>query len=92
MVSPEFRAGEPWIFDSCCNDDTLNTDELQITLGNAFHLKAQLNGLTYAAVEFVQRSRLRVATGKSRDRSNIVAFIVLLDDNVKIALHGVPPS
>jgi hypothetical protein len=78
-------------FDSCCNDDTLNTDELQITLGNAFHLKAQLNGLTYAAVGFVQRSRLRVAPGKSRDRSNIVAFFVLLDDNVKIALHGVPP-
>jgi hypothetical protein len=66
----------------------LNTDELEIIFGNAFYLKAQLNSLAYTAVEFVQGPGLRVAARKGWHRSNIVAFLVFLDDDVKIALHG----
>jgi hypothetical protein len=77
---------------SGCNDDALNADELEIVFGNAFYLKAQLDGLACAAVEFVQRLRLSVAARKSRDRGNIKAFLVLLDDHVKNTFHGEPPS
>jgi hypothetical protein len=76
-------------FRSCRDDDALNADELKIMLRKAFHLKAQLNGLAYATVKFVQRSCLGVASGKSRYRSDVVALFVLFDDDIKIALHAI---
>jgi len=79
-------------FGSCCNYDTLNADELQIIFGSAVLFKTQLSHLADSAVEFIERPRLRVAPRKRRDRGNIIAFFVLLDNDVKIALHGDPPS
>ena len=48
----------------------------------------QLYCLADATVEFVQGFCLCVAAGKSWDGGNVIAFFILLDDDVKIALHG----
>jgi hypothetical protein len=63
---------------SCGDGDPLNADELKTLLGCAFHFQAQLDGLTNAAGDLVQGSRLRVTSRKLRDRRNVVPFLVAL--------------
>ena len=48
------------------------------------NFEAQLDSLSNAAGEFIQRSGLGMTAGELRDRSNIVAFLIPFNDDVEL--------
>lgn len=72
---------------SCCDCDSLHTDEFKFLLGRTFHFKAEFNRFTNAFGDLIQRSRLRVAPGKLRDRGNVIAFVIPFDYYIELVLQ-----
>jgi hypothetical protein len=56
-------------------------------LRRAFNFEAQFDRFANALGDFVQRSRLCVASGELRDRGNVVAFLITFNDDVELALQ-----
>jgi hypothetical protein len=53
----------------------------------ALDFEAQFDRLANAGSDVVQRFCLRVASGQLRNRGNIVAFLLALNDDVELALQ-----
>jgi hypothetical protein len=53
----------------------------------ALGLQAELGGLSNAIHQLIERLRLGVASLELRDRSDVEALTVPLDDNVEFSLH-----
>ena len=68
---------------SCRNIHALDANKLQILIGCAFDREAQLYGFADALVDLVEGPRLCIAPRDLRNRGDVVAFRVALNDNVK---------
>ena len=66
--------------------DTLHADKLIGRRRRIFGLQTQLNGLSDSLHQFVQRTRLRMATAQFGHAGHVVASLVPLDDDAELML------
>jgi hypothetical protein len=69
------------------NSDPLNPDELECLSCFRLHLKTKLNGFADTFHYRVERAALRMTTAELRYGSDIEAFGVAFDNNIKLAWH-----
>ena len=70
------------------NRDALYADELQSLFRRALGLQAQLYGFANALGDLVQRTGLCMACRDLRNRGDVIAFPVALNDDIELAWHG----
>ena len=70
---------------SCGDDYALDADELQVINRGALDFKAEFDGFSNPLGYFVEGPPLRVASRDPRNRGDVAAFGIALDDNVELA-------
>jgi hypothetical protein len=85
--SHQIGAGHPRPFDSCCDRDALNADELQTLFGRTLHFEAQRERFPNPLRNLVEGSRLCMARRDLRDRGDIEAILITFDDDVELVLQ-----
>lgn len=73
---------------SCLHQQSLNTDEMGRLRHIALDFQAEIDCLSDAFHQSVERFGLRMTSAEFRNRRDVIARLVSLDDDAEFSLHG----